>query len=278
MARTYEAFAGEPEYLELNRRFLMRALPERFDRVLDLACGTGTCGFLILKNTDCGPEIVGVDISEESLELAQMEWKRLRESSAASVRFVRADAASLPFASGTFDLVIAGNAIQLFDDKEAAIREVYRVLRDGGSFAFNTSFYAGTFVPGTERFYLVWVQLAYRYVVEQTRRTTGHDAAVPRARGSKRAFSSPWLSKEEYRELLARNGFTIRRVLEIEATLTEHSFQSIGSYTGLATVLLSGYPPELASEALEKSVGQALAMVQMQAIPRNWLEVIAQRG
>jgi ubiquinone/menaquinone biosynthesis C-methylase UbiE len=288
MNRSYEAFASEPEYLELNRRFIETLFLAEVDTVLDLACGTGTLTYLIhetvaaSRNHDKArkpePAIVGVDISRESLELARTEWNGPHPK-APAVNFVQATVERLPLASGTFDLVIIGNAIQLFDDKEGVIRDVHRVLRGRGVLAFNTSFYARTFVPGTERFYLNWVQEAYRYVADQARRSQG-DRQGPRRRPkdqSRPAFSRPWLSKEEYEHLLIRNGFAIENVVERVALLTEHSFQSIGSYAGLASVLLSGYPPELASEALEKSAGRALASIGMDAIPRNWIEFIARR-
>lgn len=277
MGQTYEAFASEPEYLELNRRFLENVPSGSVDRILDLACGTGTCSFLLLENGASSSEIIGVDISRESLELAQLEWDRLRESCSASITFMQGDAAELPFASGTFDLAVSGNAIQLFEDKEAVVREVHRVLHAQGIFAFNTSFYAGTFVPGTERFYLLWVQEAYRYIRDRSDRSKEAVPSRGRSRGTSRAFSRPWLSREGYADLLMRNGFEIRSIAEREARLTEHSFQSIGSYTGLASVLLGGYAPDLASEALECSVGRALAMVQMTTVARNWLEVVAER-
>lgn len=277
MELSYEAFASEPEYIELNRRFIESALPERVDRVLDLACGTGTLAFLILETMPAAPAIIGIDISRESLALADLQWNRLRKASAASVGFIQGNAENLPLISGTFELVIAGNAIQLFEDKEAAIREVHRVLRRGGAFAFNTSFYARTFVPGTERFYLIWVQEAYRYVADHSRRSVEQKAERARNHRPKRAFSRPWLSSEEYRDLLIRNGFIIRYVNERVVMLTEHSFQSIGSYSGLASVLLPGYPPDLASEALKKSAARALAMVGMEEVPRNWIEFVAIR-
>lgn len=281
MTRTYEAFASEPEYLDLNRRFLDTLPLAEVDTVLDVACGTGTLVSMIREmmaagrsRADCRPFIAGVDISRESLELA------LRAADAIpGVGFVQATAENLPFPPGAFQLVTIGNAIQLFDDKEAVARDVRRVLRPGGTFAFNTSFYAGTFVPGTERFYLNWVQEAYRYVADRAQAPAGSGEAPRRRRrdASRPAFSQQWLSREQYADLLTGNGFVVQSVAERVVMLTERSFQAIGSYAGLSTVLLRGYPAEVASEALEKSAGHALATTGMKAIPRNWIEFIATR-
>jgi len=288
MNRSYEAFAAEPEYLELNRRFIETVPFSDAGTVLDLACGTGTLTFMVQEciaaaqqnqagSRDHELAVIACDISRESLEVAKLDRNSAHRAGLPAVSLIQTSAEHLPFASEALDLVIIGNAIQLFDNKEAAILDVYRVLRCGGILAFNTSFYAGTFVPGTERFYLNWVQEAYRYVADHT---SGGDDQAPRRRrkdSSRPAFSRPWFSKEEYRDLLTQNGFTVQSVTERVALLTEHSFQSIGSYAGLSTILLRGYPPELASEALEKSAGRALASVGMNTIPRNWVEFIAKR-
>jgi ubiquinone/menaquinone biosynthesis C-methylase UbiE len=287
MNRSYEAFASEPEYLELNRRFIEMVSKGEFRTVLDLACGTGTLIFLMHEAMTAAdddskprtqrPTIVGIDISRESLELARKEGNGSYGRGSA-LTLVQATVERLPLASDIFDLVTIGNAIQLFDDKEAVIRDVHRVLRGGGLLAFNTSFYAGTFVPGTERFYLNWVQEAYRYVAGQAQKTNGDGSGTRRRRKEARpAFSQQWLSKQEYKDLLVRNGFVIEHEAERVVLLTEHNLQSIGSYAGLASVLLRGYPPELASEALEKSAGRALASTGLHAIPRNWIEFIARR-
>src|ERR1700730_8673353 len=98
------------------------------------------------------------------------------------------------------DAAVMGNAIHIFDNKEELLNEVRRVLRPAGVFAFNSSFYAGTFAPGTEQFYLEWMKQAVTYVrdrdVEQRRMGM---AGVTRKKGlASPAFSRPWLAIREY--------------------------------------------------------------------------------
>jgi ubiquinone/menaquinone biosynthesis C-methylase UbiE len=302
---TYEPFSREPEYIELNRLFIKSLHLSPPIDFLDLACGTGTITALLLEeigltengNSSGGllkPEVrvVCMDISEGQLGLAReylAEVKRpddfgqLRSRGSAvdgrSVNFVRASADRLPLTDLSMHAVVMGNAIQLCDDKERVIHEVHRILKKGGIFAFNTSFYAGTYVPGTERFYMRWVEEAISYVkrMDNELRREGLPGITRRKGLARPAFSRPWLSQLEYEQLLDRNSFDIVKVVKRTVLLNQHSFETIGSYAGLASVLLSGYPIQLACQALERSAGPALALVQMDVIPRYWIEVIARR-
>jgi ubiquinone/menaquinone biosynthesis C-methylase UbiE len=51
---------------------------------------------------------------------------------ATNVEFVESEAEHLPFADGTFDVVISNGVIDLIPDKDAVFAELYRVLTPGG--------------------------------------------------------------------------------------------------------------------------------------------------
>ena len=51
-----------------------------------------------------------------------------------NVTFQQGDVGTLPFTDGEFDIVLSLNGFHAFPDKEAAYREVFRVLRPGGTF------------------------------------------------------------------------------------------------------------------------------------------------
>jgi ubiquinone/menaquinone biosynthesis C-methylase UbiE len=288
---SYEPFSREPEYLDVNRQFIESLHLSPGQNILDLACGTGTITSLILEETDNQVDgrdpictsgevytILGLDVCEQSLVLARRFVGESTSFGVHTVGFVQASGDCMPIAALSMDAVIVGNAIQLFNKLETVLNEVHRVLRLGGLFAFNTSFYAGTFVSGTERFYLRWVQEALNYVQERAAESRHKEGRmVRRKRGGQPAFSRPWLSQEEYRQLLERNGFAVNSVAERTVVLTQHSFERIGSYAGLASVLLGGYPVELACQALETSARPALLAVGMDAVPRYWLEFVASR-
>jgi hypothetical protein len=57
--------------------------------------------------------------------------------------------------------------------------------------------------------------------------------------------------------------------------MNQRCFETIGAYAGLASVLFSGYPVELASEALQVMAGPALKAVGVEAVPRLYLEMTA---
>jgi ubiquinone/menaquinone biosynthesis C-methylase UbiE len=268
---SYDPFAQEPEYLEVNRQFVDTLPLGGVTTMLDLACGTCVLGGMMRERADGPLRIVGLDLSRESLTLA---WQHLDvEREAAGTLLLEGSADTLPVADGSVDCVVMGNAIQLLDDKEALVSEVARVLVPGGFFAFNTSFYSGTYPPGTERVYVQWVQRALEELTETARRE-----GIRRKRGSgRRAFSQPWLSREEYGQLLERFGFEIATVQERTVELTRHSFETIGAYSGCASVVLSGWPVDLASGALQRAAGPTLEAAGMDAVPRRWLEMIAFR-
>jgi ubiquinone/menaquinone biosynthesis C-methylase UbiE len=262
LTTSYEPFSREPEYIEANRQFLGAIAVRTGDRLLDIACGTGTLSELI-RERESGLATVGVDISRESLLLA-------REALASpDVVFIESRAEMLPVRSGSVDLALMGNSIHMVSDETVLLREVTRVLRPGGIFAFNTSFYAGTFVAGTERFYHEWLKQALALVQQG-------DGRRERRRGTAQpAFSKRWLSSDEWMARLADAGLQPTSVRAREVLLRQRSFETIGAYAGFAEVLLSGYRVERASEALQASAGPALAAVGMTLVPRYWLEVIA---
>lgn len=86
-------------------------------RVLDLGCGTGR----LLNREDSG-RVVGLDLSIEMLRLAHQT----------SPSVLRADGHHLPFASESFDAVVAAQGVIRYMDPAQAFAEIHRVLTPGG--------------------------------------------------------------------------------------------------------------------------------------------------
>ena len=72
-----------------------------------------------------------------------------------NVSFLQCDVANLPFADREFDAVVSLNGFHAFPDKEAAYREIFRVLKPGG--AFCGCFYAEGANAHTDR----WIKAVY---------------------------------------------------------------------------------------------------------------------
>lgn len=99
-------------------------------RVLDAACGAGY-GSALLKRAGAS-EVVGVDVDNRSISLAQ------RDYGGEGIHFETGDVLKLPFADETFDAVISFETIEHVEKGAAWIRESARVLKPDGLFMVST--------------------------------------------------------------------------------------------------------------------------------------------
>jgi cyclopropane fatty-acyl-phospholipid synthase-like methyltransferase len=101
-------------------------------RVLDLGSGSG--GPAIYMTTKSGCRMTGVEVNEVGIEVARATAADAGLGD--RLDFVLADGMDMPFPDGTFDVAISMNVLNVFEDKVALFREVRRVLRPGGTWAF----------------------------------------------------------------------------------------------------------------------------------------------
>jgi SAM-dependent methyltransferase len=96
--------------------------------VLDLGTGTGSVALRAAESVAPTGRITALDISPEMLALA-----RQRAGSAqAKITFVEGRAEAIPAEAGSIDAVLASLSLMYVIDREAAAREIARVLRPGG--------------------------------------------------------------------------------------------------------------------------------------------------
>ena len=115
------------QYLELA----MAGIPENFSgRMLEVPVGTGVLTMPVYKTLPKA-DITCLDYSADMMVVAQ---RRAEKMGLHNVQFRQGDVGALPFAEGSFDLVLSLNGFHAFPDKEAAFRETFRVLKPGGIF------------------------------------------------------------------------------------------------------------------------------------------------
>ena len=109
----------------------MAGIPENFSgKLLEVPVGTGILT-MPLYQTLPQADITCLDYSSDMMGQAQEKAERLHLE---NVTFRQGDVGALPFADGAFDIVLSLNGFHAFPDKEAAYREVFRVLKSGGTF------------------------------------------------------------------------------------------------------------------------------------------------
>ncbi|MDQ3944117.1 MAG: methyltransferase domain-containing protein [Actinomycetota bacterium] len=121
---------------EVDRRFepvvdgvVQRAELKPGERVLDLGTGTGAVAAKAAAAVSPEGEVVAVDISPEMLALAR---QRADQPGGHPYRVTEGRAEAIPAPDGSFDAVLASLSLMYAIDREAAARELGRVLRPGG--------------------------------------------------------------------------------------------------------------------------------------------------
>ena len=91
-------------------------------RAIDLACGTGRWSETLV---DLGHQVVGIDLTEEMLDIASAKVP--------SAAFVRGDLLRVPIADAVADLVVCSLALTHVPTLLPAVEEIARIVRPGGS-------------------------------------------------------------------------------------------------------------------------------------------------
>jgi ubiquinone/menaquinone biosynthesis C-methylase UbiE len=150
--------------------------------ILDVGCGGGkTISKLAALATQC--KIYGVDYSEESV--AATRSLNARSIAAGRVEVRHGSVSQLPFSNGMFDLVTAVETHFWWPNLPADMREIFRVLKPGGTFIIIAEVYKGANTTASK--------LAEKYASR-----TGMTL----------------LSVDEHRELFANAGYSDVQVIE----------------------------------------------------------------
>lgn len=266
---SFKDFANQDFHRNINRYLIDVSNIAPGQKVLELACGTGSATRLILERLRGAREslLIGVDVSAQALREAMEQLASFRD---VAIQLVQTRAEQLSgVVKQRMDRVLFLNGIHYIADKDALLDQVRQSLKNGGVFAFNTSFFNGAHPVETHQFYRRWMLRAAR-----TAKTKY--GLTPRA--SERVESRRQLTPEEYDELLARHHFTIVRWEIKPVPITLQGWKDISSYEDFIQGALPGVPIDQASEALKEAVQQVMAELNLQAVPRNWLTVVAAKA
>lgn len=263
-----EKFAQNSFYQEVNRRLVALAGLQPGQRVVDLGAGTGAVTRLLVAEVACEPEpeVIAVEPSWSALEAARRNLENIR---GAVVGFAQGSAERLSqLVRCPVDAVFFCNAIHLVKEKASVMEEVYRSLREGGTFSFNTSFYQGAEPPESDLFYRRWMMKALR--VLKTRYGLMPERTKVEARQR--------LSEDDYQGLLEAQGFQVqaKEVMQVEMPLK--GFEDISEYSLWIEGILPGVPLEEGSEALKEGVRETFRELGIASSPRNWLLVVASKA
>jgi SAM-dependent methyltransferase len=104
---------------------LMALAPD--ENVLDLGCGAGWLARLLSERVPEG-RVVGIDISDEMVRRARKNYVDLENT-----MFVLGGADEIPWDANFFTRAISVESAYYWPDPEPGLREIFRVLREGGS-------------------------------------------------------------------------------------------------------------------------------------------------
>ncbi|HUS32779.1 MAG TPA: methyltransferase domain-containing protein [Kofleriaceae bacterium] len=133
-----------PDFADIFERLLVPAIFDRYardlverarpfgpsDRILDLGCGTGIVARVLRERLGGAARLTGLDVNAEMLAKAR--------SIAPEIEWIEGNAAALPFADRSFEVVLAQQVLQFVPDRLQALGEIRRVLVPGGRLIAST--------------------------------------------------------------------------------------------------------------------------------------------
>ena len=122
--------------------------------VLDLGSGGGIDVLLSAKRVGPAGKVYGLDMTDEMLALAR---ENQRKAGATNVEFLKGTIEAIPLPGNAVDIVISNCVINLSTDKDAVLREAFRVLKPGGRFAVSDVIVRGAVSDEVRRDMELWI-------------------------------------------------------------------------------------------------------------------------
>jgi demethylmenaquinone methyltransferase/2-methoxy-6-polyprenyl-1,4-benzoquinol methylase len=139
VAEMFDGIAGRYDFLNhflsmgIDRGWRKKAIREvaaiQPAAILDIATGTGDMAIAAAAAMPAA-QITGVDISNGMLEVGRKKITALKLTERISLS--EGDSENLPFEAGSYDAIMCAYGVRNFENLEAGLREMQRVLRPGG--------------------------------------------------------------------------------------------------------------------------------------------------
>ena len=173
--------------------------------VLDLGSGGGIDVLLSAQRVGPTGKAYGLDMTDEMLALAR---ENQQKAGASNVEFLKGTIEHIPLPDSSVDVIISNCVINLSSDKDAVLREAFRVLKPGGRFAVSDVVVRGDVPADVRRSMELWVG-CIAGALEET-----EYAAKLRAAGFTDVEVEPWriYSIDDARGFLAESGIDVDRV------------------------------------------------------------------
>ena len=112
-----------------RKKAINQLKPYKPETILDIATGTGD--FAIMSALKLRPEkVIGIDISEGMMRIGTEKAKAARLDN--TISFKKEDCERMSFDDNTFDAITTAFGIRNFQNLDACLKEMCRVLKDGG--------------------------------------------------------------------------------------------------------------------------------------------------
>jgi arsenite methyltransferase len=173
--------------------------------VLDLGSGGGIDVLLSARRVGPAGKAYGLDMTDEMLALAR---ENQRKAGAENVEFLKGTIEAIPLPDASVDVIISNCVINLSSDKDAVLREAFRVLKPGGRFAVSDVVVRGEVPADIRRSMELWVGCIAGALEE------GDYAAKLRAAGFTDVEVEPWriYKIDDARTFLAESGVDVDRM------------------------------------------------------------------
>src|SRR5438876_10785350 len=173
--------------------------------VLDLGSGGGIDVLLSARRVGPAGKVYGLDMTDEMLALAR---ENQRKAGAGNVEFLKGTIEAIPLPDRSVDVIISNCVINLAADKDAVLREAFRVLKPGGRLAVSDVVVRGHVPADVRRSMELWVGCIAGALDER-------DYALKlRAAGFADVEVEPWriYHVEEARAFLTESGLDVDRL------------------------------------------------------------------